>query len=71
MNYVDPKSGYNFAENLAKRSRELRKALEVYGAVIWPVIVKEEDFQLVDGYCRYATLRAMDAKKTYAYFGTI
>jgi hypothetical protein len=64
-----PRAGYNFEERLAKRSEQLRKAVETYGSVIWPVIVRHEDMQLVDGYCRHTTLRAMEIPRIYAYVG--
>ena len=64
-----PKTGYNFEERLAKRSEQLRKAVETYGSVIWPVIVRHEDMQLVDGYCRHTTLRAIGIPRIYAYVG--
>jgi hypothetical protein len=64
-----PRIGYNFEERLAKRSEQLRKAVETYGSVIWPVIVRHEDMQLIDGYCRFATLRAMNIPRMYAYVG--
>jgi len=70
MNYVDSKSGYNFSKNLAKRSRELQTEIQEFSTPIWPVIVRREDFMLVDGYCRYATLKAIGVSKTYAYIGT-
>ena len=71
VNYVDPKSGYNFQEELAKRSLELRTGIKEFSIVIWPVIVRKEDFMLVDGYCRYTTLKALGVPKTYTYMGTI
>ena len=66
-----PKTGYNFEEKLAKRSKELRQAVETYGSVIWPVIVRQEDMQLVDGYCRYTMLQAMNVPRIYAYVGRL
>jgi len=66
-----PKTGYNFEEKLAKRSKELQAAIETYASVIWPVIVRQEDMQLVDGYCRYTTLQAMNVPRIYAYVGTL
>lgn len=69
MNLVDAKSGYVFRNSLAKRSQELREAIERFASVIWPIIVKKEDFALVDGYCRYATLKAMNVSRVYAYIG--
>lgn len=66
-----PKTGYNFEERLAQRSKDLRRALEKYGSVIWPVTVRGEDIQLVDGYCRLTTLKAMKVPRTYAYVGRL
>jgi len=66
-----PKAGYNFEEKLAKRSKELQRAIETYASVIWPVIVRQEDMQLVDGYCRYTTLQAMNVPRVYAYVGRL
>lgn len=66
-----PRTGYNFEERLAKRSQELRKAVELYGSVIWPVIVREEDMLLVDGYCRFTTLKMMKTPRIHAYVGKL
>lgn len=71
MNYVDSKSGYSFSKSLAKRSNELEECIKRYAAVIWPVIVRNEDYMLVDGYCRYTALRIMNVRKIYAYIGTL
>lgn len=71
VNYVDRERGYSFSERLAVRSDELRECIERYGLVIWPLIVRKEDFMLVDGYCRYATLRKMNIRRIYAYVGTL
>lgn len=71
VNYVDSKTGYNFSEHLAKRSCELQQEIEKYGLAIWPVIVREEDWILMDGYCRYSSLGSMKIRKTYAYVGTM
>jgi hypothetical protein len=67
MAYVDSKTGSNFAERLAKRREELREGLENWGRVIWPIIVREEDVQVLDGYCRYTTLREMGVHQVYAH----
>jgi hypothetical protein len=66
-----PRTGYNFEERLAQRSKELRKAIEGYGSLIWPLTVRGEDMQLVDGYCRYTTLEAMKVTRVYAYVGRL
>jgi len=71
MNYVDPRRGYVFSKSLERRSSELRQSIELGGVVLSPLIVRREDYQLVDGYCRHATLIAMGVPKTYAYIGSI
>jgi hypothetical protein len=71
MNYADVKQGYCFQESLVKRSRELRETVERFAAVIWPVIVRKEDGVLMDGYCRYATLKALNASRIYTYVGAL
>jgi len=71
MNYRDVKSGYVFVVSLAKRSQELRETIERFASAIWPVIVKKENLMLVDGYCRYATLKAMNVSRIYAYVGAM
>lgn len=71
MNYVDSERDYVFRERLTQRRRELQTVIENFGVVIWPLIVREEDMQLVDGYCRYATLKAMNISRTYVYAGTL
>jgi hypothetical protein len=68
-NYVDHERNYIFSESLAKRSQELKEAIERYAVVIWPIIVTGEDCMLVDGYCRYATLKMMNVKRIYTYIG--
>jgi len=71
MNYVDKKGGYVFAESLAQRRKELQEVVQRFGVVLWPLVVKEENMQLVDGYCRYATLKAMGISRIYMYVGTL
>jgi hypothetical protein len=71
MNYVDSNRGYSFSETLSKRSNELKECIKRYAAVIWPIIVRNEDYLLVDGYCRYTALRIMNVRKIYAYIGTL
>ena len=71
MNYVNNKTGYNFAERLAKRSEQLQREIKEFCQVIWPVIVKGENTQLADGYCRYATLKVMGVSRIYAYIGAM
>ena len=71
MSFVDNERGYDFKEELAKRSDELQASIREYSTVIWPVIVRQEDFQLVDGYCRYNALKMMNIKRIYAYIGKL
>ena len=71
MNYVDPERGYVFSKSLEKRSAELRHNMEAGAVVLSPLIIRKEDCQLVDGYCRYATLKAMSVPRTYAYVGSL
>jgi len=69
MNYVDPERGYAFSESLERRSAELRRNMEAGAVVLSPLIVRGEDYRLVDGYCRYTTLKAMGVRRTFAYVG--
>jgi hypothetical protein len=71
MNYVDPKKGYVFSKSLEKRSAELRQSIELGGVVLSPLILRDEDTQLVDGYCRYTTLKAIGVSRIYTYVGTL
>jgi len=70
MNYVDPERGYVFSKSLEKRSAELRHNIEAGAVVLSPLIVRKEESQLVDGYCRYTTLKAMNVSRTYTYVGS-
>ena len=71
MNYVDPERGYVFSKSLEKRSAELRHNMECWSVVLSPLIIRKEDCQLVDGYCRYTTLKVMSVSRTYAYIGRL
>ena len=71
MNFAHATTGYTFADRLAERRRQLRHAIEDYGMVIWPVIMRKEDAQILDGYCRYTTLREMRVSRIYAYVGVL
>jgi hypothetical protein len=71
MNYSDPERGYVFSRSLKKRSAELRHNIELGGVVLSPLIVRNEDFQLVDGYCRHRTLKAMSVSRIYTYVGSL
>lgn len=71
MNFIDPKAGYNFPERLKQRRKEMQKSMEKYGIVIWPIILRKEDMQVLDGYCRYTTLRDLGVSRLYAYIGRL
>ncbi len=71
VNYVDGTSGYVFLNSLNQRRRELEREVRDFGAVIWPLVVRKENLELVDGYCRYATLKAMNVKRAYVYIGSM
>lgn len=71
MSYADPERGYVFSKNLESRSAELRHNIEVAAVVLSPLIVRNEGTQLVDGYCRYATLNGMSVSRIYAYVGSL
>jgi hypothetical protein len=60
----------DFATRLKERSEELRRSVSEYNAVIWPLVIREEDYQLKDGYCRFVTLRRMGVSRLMAYFGS-
>jgi hypothetical protein len=62
-------SEYLGSPRLAQRRAELRRGIERYGSVIWPIVVWEEEHFLADGYCRYTTLKEMGVKRVYAYVG--
>jgi hypothetical protein len=70
MNYVDPDRNYVFSQTLDKRSSELRQSIKLGGVALPPLVVRKEDNQLIDGYCRYNTLKSMNVTRTYAYIGT-
>ena len=70
MNFVDQGRNYSFQASLAKRREELRTVLETFGGVTWPVVVRD-DMVLVDGYCRFTTLREMGISQVYAYVGAL
>jgi hypothetical protein len=71
MNYVDPDRNYVFSQSLDKRSSELRQSIKLGGVALPPLVVRKEDNQLVDGYCRYNSLKSMNVTRIYAYVGTL
>ena len=70
MNYMDPERGYVFSKSLEKRSAELRHNMEAGAVVLSPLIIRKEGTLLVDGYCRYTTLKAIGVPRVYTYVGS-
>lgn len=71
MNYSDEETGYNFRKRLEEREKILRRDLERLGAVIRPLILRGEDMQLMDGYCRYHVLSDKMVTRVFAYVGSL
>lgn len=71
MSIKNEETGYDFGKSLQERKVELQREIEEFGTVIRPVVVRGEDMQLMDGYCRYATLRGMGVPRVYAYLGSL
>ncbi len=42
----------------------MKETVERFAVVIWPLVVKEEGFMLVDDYCRYTTLKALNVSRS-------
>ena len=61
----------SFIAELNQRSREMRRSIVSYGIVIWPLVIRGEDRELKDGYCRFTTLRNMGIRKVFAYIGSM
>ena len=70
MNFVNASTGYNFRKRLTERVALLNRDLDKFGAVIRPIVLRAEDNQLMDGYCRYHTLKGRGVPKVYAYVGS-
>jgi len=66
MNYQTV--GYNFLEELNNRVAEMEESV-LQGSSIGPLLIKNEGFELMDGYTRYHILMKHQQKKTYAYIG--
>jgi hypothetical protein len=66
---VRPETDYVYSVQLRRRRGEMRKSIERYGMVVWPIVVRKEGCVLVDGYCRYSTLKEMGVPRMYAYVG--
>jgi hypothetical protein len=71
MSYSNQKTGYSFRERLNERMRVLNRDIESLGAIIRPLIIRAEDNQLMDGYCRYHVLSDRSIPRAYAYVGSL
>ena len=71
MNYENKETGYNFRKRLRERKVILERDLDRYGAVIRPLVLRAEDMQLMDGYCRYHVFQDRKVKKALAYLGSL
>jgi hypothetical protein len=71
INYTNTETGYNFRKRLEERKAILSRDLDKFGAVIRPMILRAEDNQLMDGYCRFHTLRDRGIRQGYVYLGTL
>jgi hypothetical protein len=60
----------DFVKRLDERSDEMRRSVSEYHRfVIWPLVLRGEDYRLKDGYCRFTTLKRMDIRRVLAYVG--
>ena len=72
MRYVDRKTGYNFrGTTCPKKAGPSEGPPGFRGRVIWPIIVRDEDMHVLDGYCRFTTLKEMGIQRVYAYVGSL
>ena len=69
MRYKNEKTKYDFGEHLKERKKELESEIERFGAVLSPLVLREEDHRLMDGYCRYHVLKERGITHVYAYIG--
>ena len=71
MNYKNKETGYDFRRRLQERQVILERDLDRYGAVIRPLVLRAEDMQLMDGYCRYHVFRDRKVERALAYLGSL
>jgi len=69
MRYRNEETKYDFVEHLRERKVELESEIERFGAVLSPLVLREEDHRLMDGYCRYHVLKDRGVTRVYAYVG--
>ena len=68
MNYKA--DSYNFIEELKVRADEMEESI-LQGSSLGPLLVKEENMELMDGYARYTILKKHQQKRIYVYLGSI
>jgi hypothetical protein len=66
MNYK--KGVYSFRDELKERVKEREESI-LRGISIEPLVVRQSDMELMDGYTRYCVLKKLGKKKVYAYVG--
>jgi hypothetical protein len=66
MNYK--KGVYSFRDELKERVKEREESI-LRGISIEPLVVRQSDMELMDGYTRYFVLKKLGKKKVYAYVG--
>jgi hypothetical protein len=71
MNYTNEETGYNFRKRLEERKKILERDIDRFGAVIRPLVLRAEDMQLLDGYCRYHVISDRRVAKAFAYLGSL
>ena len=71
MDYANEETGYNFRKRLEERKKVLEREIDKFGAVIRPLILRGEDMQLMDGYCRFHVLSGRGATRAFTYVGTL
>jgi hypothetical protein len=71
MGYRNEKTGYDFGEHLKERRKNLEYEIDRFGAVLWPLVLRGEDHQLMDGYCRYQVFKDRRIMRVYAYIGSM
>jgi hypothetical protein len=60
-----------FTTRLEQRSEEMRRNISEYHIAIWPLVIRGEDFELRDGYCRLAALKSLRINKVMSYVGSL
>lgn len=61
--------GYSFKKELKERVRERIPAIRM-GTSIMPLVIRDSDKELLDGYTRYIALKQLGAQRVYGYIGS-